>query len=50
MEKIPRNFKCWKYNKKIEKINRKYFSGTRNADNFENFKSYRLLLYNKVVV
>ncbi|MDY6854155.1 MAG: class I SAM-dependent methyltransferase [Thermodesulfobacteriota bacterium] len=38
----------WKYRKRIEKINRKYFSGERNAENFATFKSYRLLLYQKV--
>ncbi len=38
----------WKYGKRIEKINRKYFSGERNAENFTIFKSYRLLLYKKV--
>lgn len=38
----------WKYRKKIERINRKYFSGLRNAENFSRCKSYRLLLYKKV--
>lgn len=37
----------WKYKKKIDKINRKYFSGARNGENFEIFKSYRLMLYKK---
>ncbi|MFQ6082839.1 MAG: class I SAM-dependent methyltransferase [Candidatus Aminicenantia bacterium] len=37
----------WKYRKRIEKINRKYFSGARNAENFAIFKSYRLFLYKK---
>jgi ubiquinone/menaquinone biosynthesis C-methylase UbiE len=41
-------FLQWKYRKKIERVNRKYFSGTRNAENFVRFKSYRLLLYSKV--
>ena len=41
-------FLHWKFRKKIEKINRKYFSGERNAENFAIFKSYRLLLYQKV--
>ena len=40
-------FLQWKYRKKIEKINRKYFSDERNAENFAHFKSYRLLLYKK---
>jgi len=37
----------WKFKKKIEKIERKYLSGTRNAKNFILFKSYRFLLYQK---
>jgi len=37
----------WKFRKKIDKINRKYFSGSRNADNFAVYKSYRFLLYQK---
>lgn len=37
----------WKYKKKIEQMNRKYFSGARNADTFAFYKSYRLLLYQK---
>lgn len=40
-------FLQWKYRKKIEKINQKYFSGARNAENFAIFKSYRFLLYKK---
>lgn len=39
----------WKYRRKIEKINRKYFKGARNADNFKLFKTYRLFLYEKVI-
>jgi len=42
-------FLKWKYKKKIKKINQKYFSGERNAENFAIFKSYRLLLYKKTV-
>lgn len=38
-------FLKWKYKKKIDRINRRYFSGERNEDNFKIFKSYRLLLY-----
>lgn len=34
----------WKYQKKIKKINRKYLSGERNADNFAKYKVYRLFL------
>jgi SAM-dependent methyltransferase len=36
-----------KFKKKIDKINKKYFSGARNRENFELFKSYRLMLYKK---
>jgi SAM-dependent methyltransferase len=38
----------WQFQKKIDKLNFKYFSGQRNAENFAKFKSYRLLLYQKV--
>jgi SAM-dependent methyltransferase len=34
----------WKYQKKIDKINRKYTSGERNGENFARHKVYRLLL------
>ena len=34
----------WKYRKKLEKINRKYLSGERNAKSFALHKVYRLLL------
>jgi hypothetical protein len=34
----------WKYQKKIKKIDRKYLSGERNAENFAKHKVYRLLL------
>ena len=34
----------WRYKKKIAKIERKYFSGSRNAKNFAADKSYRLVL------
>ncbi len=37
----------WKYRKKIDKINRKYFSGLRTAESFEKHKTYRFLLYQK---
>lgn len=40
-------FLQWKYRKKINKINRKYFSGSRSDENFLIFKSYRLFLYQK---
>jgi len=35
----------WKYKKKINKIENKYFSGKRDAENFKKFKTYRVLLY-----
>ncbi len=41
-------FLRWFYRKKIEKINRKYFSGEKTGENFKKFKSYRLLLYRKI--
>jgi len=41
-------FLKWKYRKKIPKIEGKYFSGKRTAENFKLDKSYRLLLYKKV--
>jgi len=41
-------FLHWKFKKKIDKINLKYFSGLKNSENFSNFKSYRLLLYKKI--
>jgi SAM-dependent methyltransferase len=37
----------WKFKKKIEKLDHKYFSGERNAQAFAVSKSYRLLLYQK---
>jgi SAM-dependent methyltransferase len=37
----------WRYGKKIDKINRKYFSNLRNAETFAVYKTYRLLLYQK---
>lgn len=35
----------WNFKKRLDKIDRKYFSGKRNAEHFENFKTYRCLLY-----
>jgi SAM-dependent methyltransferase len=37
-------FARWRYKKKIAKIERKYFSGSRNAESFAADKSYRLVL------
>lgn len=41
-------FLHWKYQKKIAKINRIYFSGKLNSQNFAVFKTYRLMLFQKV--
>ncbi len=38
------------YKKKINKINEKYFSGLKTGENFNKFKSYRLVLYKKTSV
>jgi SAM-dependent methyltransferase len=35
----------WKFRKKIDKWNRRYFSGAINAEAMTQYKSYRLLLY-----
>jgi protein-S-isoprenylcysteine O-methyltransferase Ste14/SAM-dependent methyltransferase len=43
-------FLKWFYRKKIEKINKKYFSGEKTGENFRKFKSYRLLLYKKTAL
>jgi SAM-dependent methyltransferase len=43
-------FLKWFYRKKIEKINRKYFTGEKTGENFRKFKSYRLLLYKKTAL
>ena len=37
----------WKYRKKIDKLNKKYFTGDRTGANFKKFKTYRVLLYKK---
>jgi hypothetical protein len=37
-------FARWRYKKKIAKIEKKYFSGSRNAKSFAADKSYRLIL------
>jgi len=38
------------YRKKINNINKKYFSGLKTSENFNKFKSYRLVLYKKARV
>jgi 2-polyprenyl-3-methyl-5-hydroxy-6-metoxy-1,4-benzoquinol methylase len=35
----------WKYSGKLEKIDKRYFSGKINAENYKKHNSYRLLLY-----
>ncbi len=40
-------FLKWRYRKKIEKMNRKYFSGLRNAENFKADKVYKFFLLKK---
>jgi ubiquinone/menaquinone biosynthesis C-methylase UbiE len=37
----------WKYRDELEKVNKKYSGGARTAEQFKQFKSYRLLLYQK---
>lgn len=38
----------WKYRKKLEKVERKYFSGQRTGETFKKYKAYKLFLYKKV--
>jgi len=47
--KHPIAFKLleWKYRKKLNKLNDKYFGADRTGENFKKFKSYRLFLYRK---
>lgn len=35
----------WKFKKRLEKMERKYFSGRMNSDSFLRHKTYRLLIY-----
>ena len=37
----------WKYQKRLSRINERYFEGRRTGEDFKKFKSYRLLLYKK---
>jgi hypothetical protein len=37
----------WFFRKKLDKVKRKYFSHERSAENFEKFKTYRLLRFEK---
>lgn len=49
-EKYPRITKLlkWKFKKRIAKIDRIYLSGEVNGENFKKFKTYRLLLFQKM--
>jgi SAM-dependent methyltransferase len=38
---------AWKFRRRSEKLQRKYFSGALNGETFAVYKSYRLLLYEK---
>ncbi|MFC1781054.1 SAM-dependent methyltransferase [Planctomycetota bacterium] len=37
----------WKFRKKIDKLDKKYFSGGRSGEDFMKYKTYRFLLYRK---
>lgn len=37
----------WQFGKKLEKAERKHFSGRRNGANFQKYKAYRLLLFRR---
>jgi len=37
----------WQFGKKLEKAERKHFSGRRNGANFKKYKAYRLLLFRR---
>ena len=39
----------WKFGKKLERAERKHFSGRRNGASFKQYKSYRLLLFRSPV-
>ncbi len=41
------SFLKWKYEKRINKINRVYFTGQLTGENFIKYKTYRLLLFQK---
>jgi len=40
-------FLKWKFKRKIEKIDKRYFNGEINAENYMKHNSYRLMLYRK---
>ncbi len=41
-------FLRWKYRRRIEKLNDKYFNGGRRSEDFKKYKTYRFFLYEKV--
>lgn len=41
-------FLLWKFRSKIERYEKKHFSGKRTAENFARHKSYRMFLYRKI--
>lgn len=47
--RYPLTFKVlrWKYRKKINKLNNRYFTGGRTGADFKKYKSYQFLLYKK---
>lgn len=49
--KLPRLYKLfrWKFKKKLDKLEWRYFSNSGDGKAFRKFKSYRLLLYRKIV-
>jgi SAM-dependent methyltransferase len=49
VDRYPTIYKLvsWKYQAELEKISKKYSSGARTAEQFKQFKTYRLLLYQK---
>lgn len=38
----------WKFKKKIDKVEWRYFNGAQSGENFKKYKSYRLMLYRKM--
>jgi SAM-dependent methyltransferase len=44
---IATKFLKWKYRKKIEKAQKKYFEGGRTGEDFRKYKSYQLFVYKK---
>ncbi len=49
--KLPRLYKLfrWKFKKKLDKLEWRYFSNSGDGEAFRKFKSYRLLLYKKAM-